>query len=188
MNLYYIAILPDDDICAEVLDMKMQFKDRYNATQAFKSPAHITLQMPFKRKACMERELTQCLANFSVVQDPFQVTLDGFGHFSDKVIFISVGECAHLSELKSGLSGVLGSELGFLENELSFNFHPHMTLAHRDLSPENFKMAWSEFKNRSYRAVFEVSSISLLRHNGRLWDVIANFPFKSSVASSHQLK
>jgi 2'-5' RNA ligase len=178
MNLYYIAVLPDKIISEDILAMKMHFKKEFNTYHALKSPAHITLQMPFKRLESFEKNLICCLYNFAAQENSFTLGLNGYGHFDKKVIFVQVEEAPQLRALKERLSLTLRSELGFSNAELVFKFHPHITLATRDISRENFSKAWIICKNKKYTANFDVKCISLLRHQGQFWNVIETFPFQ----------
>ena len=58
----------------------------------------------------------------------------------------------------------------FLLNK-SAKLHPHITLATQDFSRQNFKNAWTEFKEKSYSA----ESLTLFRHNGKTWNVLETF-------------
>ncbi|MFM7858912.1 MAG: 2'-5' RNA ligase family protein, partial [Flammeovirgaceae bacterium] len=55
-------------------------------------------------------------------------------------------------------------------------FQPHVTIAFRDLRKPMFERAWEEFKHRNFKAEFTVDSIALLKHNGKHWNVIMEFP------------
>jgi 2'-5' RNA ligase len=54
-------------------------------------------------------------------------------------------------------------------------FHPHLTLAFRDLKKPAFYKAWQEFKEKKCEATFSVTEIVLLKHNGKIWNVYNNF-------------
>lgn len=177
MNLYYIAILPTPEISEEILALKHIFKTEFGASHALKSPAHITIQMPFRRHCTFQNDLSVFLKEFSSQQHPFPIALDGFGHFNKKVIFVKVQDQPLLYNLKAKLSEGLRIGLNFQKNELNFKFHPHMTIATRDLTYDNFLMAWKIFENRKYTAYFEANALSLLKHNGKFWEIIENFAF-----------
>ena len=48
-DLYFIALIPHTGLREEIREIKERMRDEYGAGHALKSPAHITLQMPFKR-------------------------------------------------------------------------------------------------------------------------------------------
>jgi 2'-5' RNA ligase len=58
------------------------------------------------------------------------------------------------------------------------SFNPHMTIAYRDLTKENFMAAWPEFESRPFHASFLVDHICLLKHNRRTWDILHRAPLR----------
>jgi len=62
-------------------------------------------------------------------------------------------------------------------------FNPHMSIAHRDLDKNLFPDAWKEFKNKEYQRSFSFKKLSLLKHNGRSWDINEEFKFEVSSLS-----
>lgn len=176
-ELYFIAIVPGPDLREKVKKLKEEMKLNYKAGHALKSPAHITLQMPFKREAKAEAEMSKELKSFAAQQKPFQVDLSGFGAFRPRVMFIKVVEPEPIIKLHAGLRGLLSDKLDFSKEELMQTVQPHMTIATRDLEKEMFFNAWPHFENRDFEDSFRVSSLFLLKHNGRNWDLFREFSF-----------
>ena len=58
-------------------------------------------------------------------------------------------------------------------------FTPHMTVAFRDLTPENFYLAKTAYDKKKISFSFLVQSICLLRHNGQHWDIVHEAHFKT---------
>ncbi len=58
-------------------------------------------------------------------------------------------------------------------------FHPHLTIATRDLRKKAFYEAWEHFKKKEYAAEWITEGISLLRHNKKNWDVLFTSQFQS---------
>ena len=75
---YFIALVPNSGIMNSVHALKTEIRDRFGAAHALKSPAHITLQMPFHKLESEEPRLITCLREFASREMPFHVTLDGF--------------------------------------------------------------------------------------------------------------
>ena len=178
MNLYFIAILPPPELREKVRSLKCEMRDKYGASHALKAPAHLTLFMPFRREKKEEKLMTESLKGFSEKQSPFPIELNGFDHFSDRVIFIRIADHTPLIELRNALMPVVEKELSFSPAETGERFHPHLTIATRDLSPDAFSRAWPDFRERPFSDRFQASGISLLKHNGKYWDVFQNFAFK----------
>ncbi|UGU14532.1 2'-5' RNA ligase family protein [Sinomicrobium kalidii] len=176
-DLYFIAIVPPEDIRQRVRRLKEEVKERFGAKHALKSPAHITLQMPFKRIAAEESQIINALEGFARLQRPFPVMLSGFDCFSPRVIFVKVEDHAPIVELHAGLQRVLTGKLGFTGREITRRFHPHMTIATRDLPEIVFRKAWPEYEMREFGASFIAGSICLLKHNGKYWEIYREFRF-----------
>lgn len=176
-NLHFIALIPHLELREHIKALKTEMKARFNAGRALRSPAHITLQMPFRCPAKEEPRLIHTLQAFAAIQKPFRVTLSGFGCFSPKVIFIKVLDHDPIIAVHSQLKQALTDHMAFKAKGTTQNFHPHMTIASRDLRVAAFKEAWGEFEKREFEASFLTQSLFLLKHNGKCWDIYREFLF-----------
>jgi len=179
-TLYFIALIPGKELRDRVRVVKERMKADYNAGHALKSPAHITLQMPFKRNSRDESAISEALEKFASEETPFFVRLDGFGCFAPRVIFIRIEDPDPVKSIHGRLKGILADELGFPVSEIMNDVQPHITVATRDLTKEAFWEAWPEFQNEEFRGTFEVNSLFLLKHNGKNWDILKEFPFRKN--------
>jgi 2'-5' RNA ligase len=125
----------------------------------------------------LENDLINSIREFSISKPKFEITLQNFAAFSPKVIFVDVVK----SEI---LNGLCRSFADFIINQNKFPikkedrpFHPHVTLATRDLYKKAFQEAWDIFSKKKYEALWIVSGLSLLRHNKKNWDVIYTSQF-----------
>jgi len=180
MDLYFIAIIPYSELRERVRGIKERMRSEYGAGHALKSPAHITLQMPFKRNPEDEAEISEALRKFALPEKTFTIDLDGYGSFAPRVIFIKITRPEPVASLHKRLNQVLMTELHFTPGEVMKEVQPHVTVATRDLTREAFSEAWPVFKNENFNASFDVHSIFLLKHNGRNWDILEEFPFGDS--------
>lgn len=178
MNLYLIALIPHLDLREHIRSLKEEMKVRFNAKHALKSPAHITLQMPFKRNSEHEPLLIKTLQYLASQQHTFTINLAGFGCFSPRVIFVKVEKHEPIIELHSKIKKALSDGLSFKENEISKNIHPHMTIATQDLTEKAFLKAWSAFEKREFKSSFITKSLFLLKHSGKSWDIYKEFLFQ----------
>jgi len=177
-NLYYIAILPPLSLQQQINSFKETFKEKYGSKASFKSPPHITLHMPFRLKQSKQSKLEDLLVGFTTQQTNFEVGLDGFGAFAPRVIYICVNESESLWSCQSQLQKVLKQGIGvFNADYKNRGFHPHITVAFRDLKKPSFLQAWQEFGHKVFKSTFIVESISLLKHNGQTWDEFDRYPF-----------
>lgn len=168
--LYFIAIVPPEPFRNQAWKLKEHFRDRYNSKASLNSPPHITLFPPFKLVK-EEQELVEALKDIAANFNPFMVSLENFGAFPPRVIFIDVLRNPRMDLLQQKIKKIIPE---FAQKDPKLNqdrpFHPHMTLAFRDLSKEDFKKAWQEFKEEELSYSWEAESFTLLRHNGNRWE------------------
>ncbi len=176
-QLYYIALVPHESLRERVKGLKEELQLNFDVKHALKSPAHITLVMPFRRSVDAEHALVSSLDSFAATQSNFEVVLDGFDCFAPRVLFVKIKDHHPITRLHVSLNHFLSVELNFEEKELKSSFHPHMTIATRDLSEEAFNQAWPLFEKRAFEDTFVVSSIFLIKHNGKHWDIFKEFEF-----------
>lgn len=172
MNMYYIAIVAPDEIDQQVLKWKNYFKENFGCTVALKSPAHITLIPPFWMNEKLEGDLVQSIMKFSKKKDKFEIELRDFAFFKPKVIFVDTVKSERLNRLYELFSEFIYNEDKFPLKKDDRPFHPHVTLAARDLYKKAFYEGWEVFSKKKYNASWIVNGISLLRQNKKNWDVI----------------
>ena len=158
-------------------EVKQFFADNYASRAAQKSPPHITLQPPFEWSREEVPVLHQCLSQFAQNQAAIPLSLSGFGAFAPRVIYINVLKTPELLDLQQALIAHLETTLKIVDPSKQRPFAPHMTVAFRDLTRQNFRAAWPEFQQRSLQFEFTASALTLLIHNGQRWNVNAEFPF-----------
>jgi 2'-5' RNA ligase len=179
--LFFIALLPPQPIQEEVDQIRQMFADRYASRAALKSPPHITLYPPFPWSLAEVERLESSLAKFAIAQRPCSITLDGFGAFAPRVIYLHVVKTPELADLQQALKEAFTTNLNLvIPDNQQRPFTPHMTVAFRDLSPPNFKLGWAEVQSRSIHYTFAVTHLTLLKHNGQCWEIHTNFPLDSN--------
>jgi 2'-5' RNA ligase len=175
-KLYFIGIIPPKESYEGACQLKHYFKEHFNSKASLNSPPHITLHMPFQWKEEKEEDLIEKLQQFSAEAKSFQLQLSNFGNFPPRVIFIHVVQNDTLSELHKSLHKFAKRELNlFNANYKDLPFHPHITLAFRDLKKPMFAKAWEEFQSKEFHADFKVSQFALMKHNGKEWEVYRTF-------------
>lgn len=177
MKLYFIAILPPEDIREKIKGFKLEMAEKFGASHALKLPAHITLKSPFKLPEGQEENLVNHLQRFVEGKIAFHLQLHNFGSFPPRVLFVDVENKKPVIDLYGSLQQHLAPSFPIADQDNQF--HPHLTIATRDLQRKIFPKAWEEFKNREYTASFEVNAISLMKHNGKNWDIYSNFRFSN---------
>lgn len=175
---YFIAIIPPPPIFEEVLMLKNHFREKYNSKASLNSPPHITIHAPFLWREKEEITLSRSLELFAKGKKSMKINLFGFGAFKKRVIFISVEGNEELKELQGQLKKFCVRELNLSDdNQRSEKFHPHLTLAFRDLKAQQFDLAWKEFMSKKFSASFSVDGFDLLKHDSQKWQSLHHFHF-----------
>lgn len=179
VRMYFVAVVLPQHIDEKVLQYKRQMQALYGCKVGLKSPAHITLVPPFWMEEEKEAALRQDIEKLAQSIPAFSLATAGFSAFKPRTIFVAVEENARLQELKkSSDSFFRGKDYKMkIENR---PFHPHITIATRDLHKKDFWEAWPRFEKEALLETAEVTGLSLLRHNGRDWDVVFTAPFQQA--------
>ncbi len=175
-NRYFIAIVPPPPYLEQAFELKNYFKDHHQSKASLNSPPHITLHMPFEWKASDEGELVAALQTFSSMTLAVKVDFSNFGCFPPRVIFIQVISTMELTALQLRLRQFFKNEMGLFNADYKdLPFHPHITVAFRDLKKPAFKKAWEEFKDKKFEGGFSANCISLMKHTEGKWNVSKEF-------------
>ena len=178
---YFIAIVPPLPLRDEIQSLKARIGAIYHTKGALRSPPHITLHMPFLWDGKKEEKLFRALQTFAQSNDRIAITLDGFACFAPRVVFLSVSENQPLADLQRKLFRHCKVSLNlFNANYRDRPFHPHVTLAFRDLKKPEFYMAWEEFKEKKFEATFQVNTVTLLKHDGEVWKEFKTYHFSQN--------
>ena len=175
---FFIALLPPLEIQEQVNQIKQYFADRYASSGAQKSPPHITLQPPFEWDRESMEVLEESLSSFANGRSSVPITLSGFAAFPPRVIFVNVLKTPELLTLQADLTKHMMTAFGIVdERSKGRTFSPHMTVAFKDLTKQNFKAAWPEFEHKPFQSEFTASQLTLLIHDGGRWNILKEFSF-----------
>ena len=178
--LLFLALVPPVAIQNRVTPIKHSIAEHYDSSAALKSPPHITLHSPFRGSPDSVEDMNRGLQAFARDRAPVPISLNDFGAFAPRVIYIRVCKTSALLTLQQEIQAFMENSLGLSVVGQKRPFSPHMTVAFRDLSPHNFKQAWLNFQHQSFEAHFIAETLTLLKHNGKIWEVWREFPLLHS--------
>lgn len=180
MAKYFLAIVPPTQLFNEIEALKKEIAENYHIKGALLSPAHITLHMPFEFEEGKEQKLIGCLSDFSF-DSCFEINLTGYHCFEPRVVFINVEKTEELSMLQKQLVSHLKKNLNiFNQAEDMRGFHPHITIAYRDLKKPVFYQIWEKYQNKSFEKTFNCQSFWLLKKDKKQWKLLQEFSFKTA--------
>ncbi len=175
-SMYFIAILPPGDVSDELDGFKHDFADRFNSRSALRIQPHITLKAPFHLPSGKQPELLDWFLRLDFPVPAFEQELRDFGFFPrvrKPVIFVQpVLNPSLIAVQKHILFRIKEAFPSLSPSEYELAFHPHITIAYRDLKPSMFRAAWEEYGSKRYGALFTVNQVTLLRHEGEKWQVL----------------
>ena len=175
-NLYFIALIPDEQICNDIDVFKSEVASRFEATQALKVIPHITLKAPFKMPASSHFNLLQWFRRLPVNVGSFKIELKNFAAFHNRihpVIYVKpIMNIPLFSLQKDIIRQFRFSYPSSRVTDIELKFKPHITIAYRDLKPERFAEAWKTYQTRKYTAFFVVNNFYLLQHDSKKWNII----------------
>jgi 2'-5' RNA ligase len=177
MNMYFVAVVLPEELNEKILEWKRHMYEKYKCCVGLKSPAHITIVPPFWMEAYKEEQLLSDVEAISREFRSFPMATNNFSAFRPRTIFVAVSPSDELARLKKA------SDDFFRENEF-YNlkietraFHPHITIATRDLFKKDFFEVWPYFAEKKFEKEWTASGLSVLRHNTKNWDVIYTAKF-----------
>ncbi len=177
-SLYFIALIPPSPFFEEAQGLKEYFRDQYHCKASLNSPPHITLHMPFQWKTTKEEKLVNALRDFASGKNSFHISFKDFSCFAPRVIYIDITASESLNALQHELYRFCKMELNLFNAQYrDLPFHPHVTLAFRDLKKDQFIRAWEEFREKKFMGEFSVDKITLLKHDGKHWQRFHDFDF-----------
>lgn len=166
-KLYFIAILFEPVIEQKVQQLKQAARDKFASKRALRSPAHITFVPPFHYPEQQISQLTALINRFPLTLKP--ITLCGAGHFGKRVIYVRCDQHQHLRHYKQQLDNML-APYGIVKAES--RFHPHITIAFKDLKTERFAAAWHYFQSRCELGKSTAYRLAVLESRPDGWHVL----------------
>ncbi|WP_339874775.1 2'-5' RNA ligase family protein [uncultured Algoriphagus sp.] len=190
MNIfeYLLIISPSEEIKLMVMNLKRIFANRYGCEKAAGLIPHITMSN-WLHNGDRETQIISTIDRFAKTVHPFLAQFDGLGKFDPKTIFVNVFNREYFSEISKGLKN---STNYLLKNDAKFPSPAHLTIA-RDMKPEQFEQAWSEYGNEEFEAFCKVEGMVLLKRpfskdGYKKYDVVAEFPFEGKKPRVEQLE
>lgn len=170
-TLYFAAVIPPEPVYSLTQDLRLYCADKFDARHALKSPPHITLLSPFRCEPERVTEASEVLKSVCRETPPFSVRLHDFGHFNRRVLYIGTDTNTALMSFQEKLEAAARNrEELFHYNYHPRPFHPHLTLAFKDLSEAMFEKAWEEFRDKPFEAEFTADRLIILKHTGERWE------------------
>jgi 2'-5' RNA ligase len=107
---------------------------------------------------------------------PFQLLFKNFGAFKPKVVYIHVEPNEQLTRLYRSWRTAIEQQFPHLLHRYPERpYHPHLTLAHRDVGPEQFSAIWKNYEKKEFTLSVEINSFWFLDHEKAGWRPVVEF-------------
>lgn len=182
-RLHLSAIVPPLELEQKIDAIRREFSESFQCYKALRPPVHLTLYKPFNQSDEKVAEHIDTFRREISGLSPFIIELDGFGFFEKRkspVVFIEVVNHAALAALNAFLTEKTKAIFGLSDQPSDSRFHPHFTIAYRDVSPGSIPAIKQSYGGRSFHASFEVRQVTLFRHNGQRWERRYKLPLAES--------
>ena len=174
---YFLALVPPAEILDKAHQIKIGLRDQFGIKYALKSPPHITLKMPFSYNEAKEDLLVANLQEHLKGQEPFAVKIDGVGTFGNRVIYLAIEESEMLRNCQRELSKFCKERLHLTEELSDRNYHPHLTVAFKDLKTNHFSEVLAFVKQECFKTVYYAPELMLLKRIDGVWLVYRSLRF-----------
>jgi 2'-5' RNA ligase len=172
---YFMAIILRGKALEDAEKIKESLGSEFGLKGALRSPSHITLHRPFEWSEEKENILREKLRSFRS-PPPYSILLQGFDAFPRRVVFVAVKADQALYEHYTALKKFAKSELGLLNEWVDERgFHPHVTVAFRDLKPKLFQPVVDFLTRTPFEHQCLVEGFSLLKLEEK-WEELEHFP------------
>ncbi len=166
---YFIAIILPQPYLDEIEKIKFYLFEKFGLKGPLRSPAHITLHRPFEWKVDKEMELFKAIESFEKPKG-FHLEVSGFNSFEPRVIYADIKPNKELSNYQKELVWHLQKHLKITnEQDNTYGFKPHITLAFRDLKKNKFNEVWEAINKNEINFSFIFNEVSVLKFVGNSW-------------------
>ncbi len=166
---YFLALVPPAEILEKANQIKLLIREQFGIKYALKSPPHVTLKMPFSYNEAKEPVLEAKLEEFLKDKKSLKLTIRGVDTFGKRVIYLGIEKTAELVELQSSLKVFCKRELNLVDELSDRNYHPHLTVAFKDLKVEKFDEVFGLVKEHGFFAEFEATDLAILKRIDQKW-------------------
>jgi len=167
--LYYIGAICPEDVNEKVSVYKQYMLDKYGSRAAQKSPAHLTIVPPFKAEEDMEKRLDDFVATYNFSLIPFEIQLKGFNHFTNSVLFVDALPNEALNSMEQELNTQFTAAFPSIIFRTKPMFHPHVTIATRDIPENRFEEIWDYFQQQEIEVAYLCKAVSLMKLIRGVW-------------------
>jgi len=157
----WIGVMPPKRIFNEILEIEKEIAKKYKTYKSLESKIGPHFTITFQENVDKKdfKKIEKIVNEISKKTKPFKVKIKGIARFCKyKIIYLKVFKSRELNDLNKKLSNRL-RRFGKIRRFRSFT--PHITIVYMDITKENFKKAFKEFKNKKFSYEFNANKLYL---------------------------
>ncbi len=163
VNEYLLIIQPDASVAEKINNLKKDFADKYECSQAVYSKPHITL-IKFIQLQMNEPRIIRVINEIITRFDAIQIKINGFASFPAHTIYVNIETKNDIITLVKLLKPIQAFLKIDNEHKPHYITEPHLTIA-RKLLPWQYEKGWLEYSHTSLVTGFRANEVVLLRRN-----------------------
>jgi len=162
---FWVGIVLPNKTCKKLFRIEKEISEKYKTYYSLKSRIglHLTLTYQGNIKEGNLEKIEKAVNEISETTKSFEVEIKGIRRFcKNRFIYAKIIKSKELNDLYKKLFCRL-SEFGKIRPLRIFK--PHITLAYKDITEENFNEAFKEFKDKKISYEFKVNKLYLAKSN-----------------------
>lgn len=176
-QLKLIAIVVPEPVYSYARAEQEYIAQTWGPRQSLRNPPHITLIPPLQLLPDEVSKLQDIAHEMASTNFSFELKVNGFESFPPRVIFIKPNFPKELNllylRMRNAIRASIPNALNRFPDE---SFHPHITIAYKDVKPEQFKSMWKYYRNKKVRFTVSIDRFCMLDNRDGQWVIEAQYP------------
>ncbi len=177
-QLKLLAIVLPEPVFSLVVEQQNYIASTWGPRRALQTPPHLTLIEPLALSDDQITILENLCTKLTAIQTPFHIRVSGYSAFMPRVIFMNPILPPELLLLQTEMRNKIRELMpDVLKKYQDRTFDPHITLAHRDVNPDQFNLMWKHYQHLHLDLEFQVNTFHVLGHRTDGWAIEKEYIF-----------
>jgi len=173
LPLYFVALIPQGEVKVQINHVKHQTGGRFGCRQALKSPPHITIIPPFRLQPERVEEMLEAVRGNFEAPVNLSVSFNGLGAFENRTIYLDIVADSGINSYDLVAKNLVATKPDLFPNvRFHDTFHPHITLANRDIPPGDFLEMMDYLKKKTLPESCNELSLEILHLDRGKWMIL----------------
>ena len=177
---HFIGVLASDDITLALEDCRRYMNEAYGCKSGHATPIHVTLVPPFFLPGeYSSDDLAKAIEEIVIPKKLFFTAhVDNFDAFGDRTLFAKVLPDEKWTTLRNSVYSAVAKAAPCCVKKDTRPFHPHLTVANRDIPEGAMTDALSSMNELSLSEDFPVDNITIFERVNGKWKAAISLELK----------